>query len=162
MHPAVYEWVGKFATDEPVSVLDLGGRDVNGTCRPLFPNAAPYVVIDLIQAADVTIVGDAAKWNPNRRYDVVLSTEVFEHTSRWPEMCATARRALAPGGVFVVTCAGPGRAPHSGVDGEQVRDGEWYANVNPDDLELMLRMLGFSDVQVYEQGEDVWACGGGT
>jgi len=159
VHPAVFDWVGKFATDTAVNVLDIGGRDVNGTCRPLFPNAARYTVIDLIQGPGVDIVGDAAEWNPTRRFDVVLCTEVFEHAVRWPEVCATAKRALAPGGVFVVTCAGPGRAPHSGFDGETVRDGEWYENVAADDLELMLRRLCFDAVQVHDRDEDVWAAG---
>jgi len=159
VHPAVFDWVGKFATDTAVNVLDIGGRDVNGTCRPLFPNAARYTVIDLIQGPGVDIVGDAAEWNPPRRFDVVLCTEVFEHTARWPEMCATAKRALAPGGVFVVTCAGPGRHPHSGFDGEQVRPGEHYENVDPDVLATLLYWLRFDAVQIHDRGEDVWAAG---
>ena len=39
MHPEAMEWVAKHATGDPVSVLDLGGRYINGSPRELFPNA---------------------------------------------------------------------------------------------------------------------------
>jgi hypothetical protein len=35
---------------------------------------------------------------------------------------------------LILTCAGPGRPPHSGVDGGPLRPGEHYANPDPADL----------------------------
>jgi len=40
-------------------------------------------------------------------------------------------RMLEPGGMFVMTAAGPGRAPHSAVDGKGLQPGEHYANIDP-------------------------------
>lgn len=147
MHAEVLEWVRRYATTAPLVVLDIGGRDVNGTCQALFP-AADYTVLDIAPGSNVDIVADAASWVPEREYDLVLCTEVFEHTPTWPQICATAHKALKPGGLFVTTMAGPGRPPHSAVDGGwTLHPGEHYANIDPAELGAVLRSL-FRDVEV--------------
>jgi hypothetical protein len=148
VHPEAHEWVSRVATDEPITVLDIGGRDVNGTCRSLFPNA-DYTVLDIRPAENVDIVADAATWTPDREYDLMLCTEVFEHTEVWPAICMTAYKAVRAGGQFIVTCAGPGRPPHSAVDGRfALHPGEYYANVDPDELRAVLAECGFEDITV--------------
>jgi len=152
MHPEAMAWVARYATDEPVSVLDLGGRDINGSPRGLFPNATSYTVLDVQMAEGVDIAADAATWDPNgRRWDLVLATELFEHTDQWPAVCVTAYKALRPGGRFVVTTAAPGRPPHSGIDGGPLHFGEYYANVQPEQLREVLGAAGFTDVTVDTQ-----------
>lgn len=149
MHTEAMAWVAQHATADPVSVLDLGGRNINGTPRPLFPGATSYTVLDLLPGPGVDIVADAATWDPDgRRWDVAVCCEVCEHTSAWPQILQTAYQALRPGGNLIVTTAAPGRLPHSGIDGEQVRPGEWYANIDPGELKRVLTEHGFVDVQV--------------
>src|SRR5690242_21675018 len=85
MHEAVLNWVAQFRTDEDLAVLDIGGRDLNGSTRPLFPNANPYHVLDLRPGPNVDIVADAATWDFRSEqtrdgkwrgpYDLVLRTE---------------------------------------------------------------------------------------
>jgi hypothetical protein len=146
MHPEAYSWVERFKTFRRVAVLDIGGRDINGTVRNLFPNA-DYVALDIRAGDGVDIVADAASWTPDRAYDVVVCCEVFEHTNVWPEICATAFKALASGGMFIVTCAGPGRGAHSAVDGQfHLHPGEHYGNVTAAELERALIDGGFVDV----------------
>ena len=149
MHPEAFDWVTRHATDQPCSVLDIGGRNVNGSPRGLFPRADPYVTLDIEPGRDVQIVADAATWTPDREYDVVVCTEVFEHTASWPEICGTAFKALRPGGLIILTMAGPGRTPHSAFDGgPTLYAGEYYANVEAAHLQLVLESVGFSDVVV--------------
>jgi SAM-dependent methyltransferase len=141
-------WVERFATDAPISVLDLGGRNINGTPRPLFPHAA-YTALDISPGPGVDIVADAAAWDPgDSSWDLVLATELFEHTSDWPVICSVAYAALGPGGRFVVTTAAPGRPPHSGIDGGPLRWGEYYANVKAEDLRAALEDAGFTEIEV--------------
>lgn len=147
MHAEAYEWVARFGTTAPISVLDVGGRDINGTCRPLFP-AAEYVVLDALPGDNVNVVANAATWTPDREYDVVVCTEVFEHTPDWPAICATAYTACRPGGLFVATCAGPGRHPHSAIVEGPLQPGEHYANLRPVDLRQVLDGCGWRDVHV--------------
>lgn len=156
MHAQALEWVARFATDEPVRVLDIGGRDINGTPRVHFPNAA-YTVLDIRDAAGVDIIADAATWTPDAVWDVVVCTEVFEHADVWREICSTAHKACAAGGLFIATMAGPGRPAHSAIDGGTLRSGEYYANVGPGELRHVLESLGWRDVVVDQLAEDVRA-----
>lgn len=151
MHGEAYAWVAALATDDSVSVLDLGGRDINGNCRPLFPHA-DYTVLDIAPGPNVDIVADAATWVPDRAYDIVVCTEVFEHTAVWPQICHTAFKACTADGVLILTMAGPGRPAHSAVDGGwQLHPGEYYANVFPDKLRAVLEQVGWRDVVVDQQ-----------
>jgi hypothetical protein len=154
MHAEAYEWVAPYATAEPVKVLDIGGRNINGTVRTLFP-CADFTALDILPGEGVDIVADAATWTPDRAYDVVTCAEVFEHTDVWPQIVVTAHAALGPGGVFVATMAGPGRVPHSAFDGGPLQAGEYYDNVSPDDLERELKAAGFVDIVVDQHGPDV-------
>lgn len=149
MHAEALEWVARWATDKQVAVLDLGGRDINGSVRHLFGGADPYRVMDIRPGDGVDIVADAGTWTPDRSYDVVVCTEVFEHTANWPAICATAYTALRWGGVFVATMAGPGRPAHSAVDGAfRLYPGEYYGNVHPDTLRAVLRLCGWQDQDI--------------
>lgn len=156
MHAEAFEFIRRHATTEPVAVLDVGGRDINGTPRPLWPAADPYRILDIAPGPGVDIVADAATWTPDRLYDIAVCAEVFEHTDVWPQILKTTHGALRPGGLLILTMAGPGRAPHSAVDGGPIRDGEYYQNVDPDDLQWLLA-LGWRDVDVDVLGHDVRA-----
>jgi len=149
MHPEAHEWGARHATDKPVDVLDIGGRDVNGTGRDHFPNATTYTVLDIEAGPNVDIVADASTWDPKTRsYDYVVCYETFEHTDLWPAICQTAYRAVRPGGRFIVTTAAPGRPPHSGRDGNALQFGEYYANVDPAALQEALEAAGFVEITV--------------
>lgn len=144
MHPQAYRWLAHTIQAfglETATVVDLGGRDVNGTVHRLF-TTRPFV-IDIRPGDGVDVVADAADWKPDTEFGVALCTEVFEHTPRWPEIIATAHAALAPGGVLLATCASRDRPPHSAIDGGPLRDGEFYRNVSSD--ELTDALAGFSD-----------------
>ena len=151
MHAEAYMWIAMHSTVRPVRVLDIGGRDVNGSPRNLFPNATVYTCLDILPGDGVGIVADAGMWEPDAEWDYVLSAETFEHTANWAAICRTAYKACAPGGRFIVTTAGPGRPPHSGVDGFQLRRGEYYANVPARELERVLVETGWREITVDSQ-----------
>ena len=131
-------------------VLDVGGADVNGTVHATLRAAGLAArltwcidVLDIAEGEGVTIVGDATKeetWARIDRdaYDLVISTETFEHVQYWMSITAFVRDALKAGGWFVGTCASTGRRPH-GARGEHVPPfGEYYGNVTPDALVSVL------------------------
>lgn len=148
MHAEAFAWVVQHATQDGVTVLDIGGRNVNGSIRDLFPNATEYIAVDIREGDGVDVVADAATWVPDQEYDVVVSTETFEHTAVWPEICNTMFKALKPGGKLILTMAGPGRSEHSAVDGGPLRPGEYYGNVDPELLRHTLVSAGFRQVVV--------------
>lgn len=159
MHEQVLSWVGQFRTDEDLAVLDIGGRDLNGSTRPLFPNANPYHVLDLRPGPNVDIVADAAKWDFRSAgygpYDLVVTTETFEHAEHWPDIIATAWAILRPGGWLIFTCAGPGRPAHSGVEAVQNLIGdEWYGNVSAAEIRAVLEEQGWAEIETHQAGLD--------
>jgi len=155
VHREALEWVHENAPRDALTVLDIGGRDVNGSPRGLFEVAAAYRVVDRIPGPGVDVVADAATWTPDRAYDVVLCCEVFEHDEAWRLLITTAWEALRPDGLFVATMAGPGRESHSGIDGGTLRDGEYYANIEPTHLQKALARQGFGGIVMDQVGPDL-------
>jgi len=138
------------------SVLEIGGRDINGSIRDLF-DTTDYTALDVAAGDGVDIVADAADWRPDRTYECVVCCEVFEHTPRWQEILHTMASAMELGGTAIVTAASLDRAPHSAIDGGPLHDGEYYANVDPVDLANGMKNAGFSgQVAVHPRG-DVYA-----
>lgn len=135
-------------------MLEIGGRNINGSIRPLF--GADYTALDLAPGPGVDIVADAATWEPGETFDAVVCCEVLEHTPDAEAIVATMGKAVGPGGSLIITAACPDRAPHSAVDGGPLRPGEFYRNVDPTDLSRWLRAIGTCEVDVWLAG-DVYA-----
>jgi SAM-dependent methyltransferase len=155
MHKQAYDWVKRFATPAAIDVLDIGGRNINGSVRELYPGAVRYVAVDLHDGPGVDVVADVTTWDEPGTFDVVVCCEVLEHAPNWREIVRTAHDRLKPGGQFVMTCAGPGRAPHSGVDGGwKLHPGEHYGNVSERELEEVLAQTGWATFTTDVAGED--------
>lgn len=120
----------------PTKVVEVGSLDVNGSVRDLFAGAALYTGIDVRDGRGVDEVADGADYVPGYAPDVVLCLEVLEHVSeeKAEAIVANMVHMLEPGGLLVITAAGPDRAPH-GVDGGAVGPGETYRAVKVSELE---------------------------
>ncbi len=166
MHEGAFRFVCGVAMQlEPrVSVVELGSRTVagpwpySGPVRHLFPGAE-YIGVDAVDGPNVDAVDNAATWQPEPflPVDTVVCTETLEHTPEAGQICRNAWSLLQPGGVFIVTAAGVGRAPHSAVDGGQLRDGEYYHNVNREELGTWLAPFGFSLINTFSAPGDIYA-----
>jgi SAM-dependent methyltransferase len=154
------------------SVVELGARTVagdwpySGPVRPLF-NGADYVGVDIAHGPNVDVVGNAATYRPRsfldsgnvayRPVDTVVCCETLEHAPEADAICANAWKLLHPGGVFICTAAGEGRAPHSAVDGGPLRDGEFYRNVSREELRDWLKPFGFAMIDTFTTPGDIYA-----
>jgi len=147
MHEEARAYVEAHCTDERLAVLEIGGRWINGGVRDLFPNADPYVSLDIAEGPGVNIVANAATWEPDRTYDLIVCTEVFEHTPEWPAILSTMAAACRTGGRLVLTMAGPGRSPHGASGGGPVPE-EFYRNVPPGELAFELASRGWAGIEV--------------
>lgn len=158
MHAEVLEYVSQYASDRRLQVLDIGGRDVNGTPRHLFPHAR-YTSVDALAGRGVDLVGDVMAIDlPLGYYDVVLCLEVFEHCHYWREVVARAARLVRPGGRVVFTCAAEGRSTHSGVDGgPRLHQGEWYRNLRTWDLHDAMITAGLDKIHLVCESCDLRA-----
>lgn len=156
MHKAAYNWLRKWHDRRPVSVIEIGSRNINGTARDHWPNAN-WTGLDLYAGPGVDWVGDAMQYTPPEPVDRVICCEVFEHTSDWRWLIQRAATWLKPDGWILLTCAGPGRRPHSHHDGGQLRPGEHYQNVSASDLAEALMAAGFDLREVLQQNGDTYA-----
>lgn len=134
MHTAVREFIAAHAPNISGDMLEIGARDINGGVRDLFHPNSRWTGLDITAGDQVDIVADASTWEPPRNFDIVVCTEVLEHAERWREIVVTCFAALRPGGLLLLTCAGPGRAPHGQHGAHTPLPGEFYANVDPVEL----------------------------
>lgn len=140
MHLEAYQWLCHaldlvpYLLDTPRShwrVLEQGSRDVNGSPRTLIEPCARYIGVDIRPGRGVDVVANAADTTvlPGATFDLVVCTEVMEHTADAEGIVRNAHRLLAEGGVYLVTCAGPSRPPH-GADGGALAAGEYYGGIS--------------------------------
>ena len=156
MHHEVLEWVQRWVPAGPSKVLDCGGRDINGSPSYLFENAT-LEVVDLVEGPGVTWVGDILDYGNTDKFDVALYLEVAEHTPDWPLHIAHMKNLLDHRkGLLIFTAACYERAPHSASDGGPLQEAEYYLNVDPDLLSVILTR-NFAKHVIDVQGDDVRA-----
>lgn len=142
-------------------VIDIGSGDINGNNRSLFQNCE-YIGVDVIQAPNVDIVS-RAKDLPSTlsTFDVVISSECFEHDMQLYDTFQRIIELLKPDGLFLFTCAGIGRGEHgtlrtSPTDSYSLKqtDSTWYPNyyqnLSMDDIVKIIPLeTYFSEVHFY-------------
>lgn len=140
-------------------VLEIGSRAINGTVKEIFTDATKgggrYHGIDLKSGPGVNEVADGETWKLPKGFtlfDAVVCCEVFEHTSKVPEICRNVyENLLRPGGVFIVTCADPKREPHSAEGDGPPKRGEHYEGIHPLGLHMALYLAGFRSILFHPQ-----------
>lgn len=157
MHDAVLAYVGANIPAEHGRVLEFGSRDLNGSVRPLFADAAVYIGVDNIDGPSVDVEADAATVEVPGLFDVVVCCEVFEHVDDPTALAIVqnAHRHLMDGGTFIATMAGPGRAAHSAIAATGLMPGEFYRNVDEPTLRAWLSAAGFVDISIDIAGRDI-------
>ena len=88
-HREQREWceLVKYAHDEffvGTNVLDIGSLDINGNNRYLFEQCN-YTGIDIGEGKNVDVVCSGHLFESDDLFDVVISTECFEHDEYWEQ-----------------------------------------------------------------------------
>lgn len=161
MHLSAFRYIQATLVQQQIDpagkdVVEFGSYIVNGTIRPLFEDSV-YWGIDLRDGPGVDSVADGATYGKKESHDIVVSCEALEHYSNPEAVVANAARILKPGGYLLLTAASLLRAPH-GNDGNAVEPGEFYAGIDPKELESWLVEL-FDEYEVTENtaAGDVYA-----
>lgn len=154
MHPEAEDFIREKAEElGPFrSVVEIGGRNVNGSMRKYFPLAVErgdYTGLDLEDGPEVDVVIDAALWEPPEWVECVVCCEVLEHAENAEILVRRAAEWLQPRGVFLMTCAYPGRTEHSAHDGWDLREGEFYRNVDVPTFTGWAEHVGFRRINTF-------------
>lgn len=161
MHDAARSYIQKAVAEhigntEGLTVLEFGSYNVNGTVRDHF-YGSDFCGVDIRDGRGVDIVCDAAEFDGEERYDVVVSAETLEHAERPKEIIDRAWDSLKPGGLFILTAAAPERAPHNG-NGDPLQPGEeHYAGISKAELEAWLERWDVGDITHSPGDGDVYA-----
>jgi SAM-dependent methyltransferase len=95
------------------TVLDVGSGDINGNNRFLFDDTCEYHGNDVFNAPNVTIVSKTSALPfEDGKFDMIISTECFEHDPEYAQSWRKIYDMLKPGGLFAFTCASDGRPEH--------------------------------------------------
>jgi SAM-dependent methyltransferase len=94
------------------NVLDVGAGDINGNNRFLFDDCK-YEGNDVYNAPNITIISKTKDLPfQDECFDVIVSTECFEHDPEYNESILKIYKMLKPGGLLFFTCASTGRPEH--------------------------------------------------
>mgnify|MGYP003117678522 CR=1 FL=1 len=146
-------------------VLDVGSYDINGNNQYLFEKC-DYIGIDIKEGSNVNHVVKGHEYEgDDESFDTIISTECFEHDMYYEKTLKNIVRMLKPGGLFVFSCAGPGRLEHGTLrttpqdsavtllkadgDEELLNWQNYYKNLKEDDIKKAIDMSAFEQHQFY-------------
>lgn len=158
MHDSAYRDAAGFAAKYLAPgqhVLDLGSLDVNGTLRPIVVGAGcTYVGADIRPGKNVDIVlPHGSEWGisiADQRFDVVMSSQTFEHVLQPWETARAVFRVLRPNGLFYVCAPNTHKYHPYPVD---------CFRFFPEGLKAVLEWAGFTVFASYARGADTTAIG---
>jgi len=103
-------------------VLDIGGKDVNGSLRPFFEKKdMKYICVDMEEDSSVDIVVKPGEKLPfeNGSIDLIVSTSCFEHDPCFWITFKEMSRVIKLGGFIYVNA--PSNGPYHGYPGDNWR-----------------------------------------
>ena len=123
------------------NVLDIGSLDINGNNRYLFEQC-DYTGIDIGDGPNVDVVCSGHLFKSDDLFDVVISTECFEHDEYWEQTLKNViNNLLKDGGLFLFSCAAPGRPEH-GTKKTSPKNSpfttDYYRNLSEEDIRSVL------------------------
>jgi SAM-dependent methyltransferase len=128
------------------TVLDIGSADINGNNRFLFSNCE-YIGNDVIPYINVDIVCVTSELPFNHSsFDVIVSTECFEHDMQYPASLKKVTELLKEDGLFFFTCATTNRAEHgttrtdpsSSLTSQLESWQDYYKNLTVEDIKKVI------------------------
>lgn len=146
-------------------VLDCGSLDVNGNNKYLF-ESCEYTGIDIGEGKNVDVVSMIHRFKG--KFDVIISTECFEHDLYYKLSLQNIVRMLKDNGLFLFTCATEGRGEHGTLRKDSwtapflAEIPEWqnyYKNLTENDIREVINMEDFKECKFEINGEDLYFWG---
>lgn len=122
MHPTAMDngkrFFDTYLPAGPVTVVDLGSQDVNGSLKEVCPSTARYIGVDFVAGKGVDKILEDPYSLPfdDASVDFVVSSSVFEHSEMFWILYLEILRILKPAGLFYLNCPSNGEFHRWPVD----------------------------------------------
>ena len=102
-------------------VIEVGAYDVNGSLRPVIESMKPeeYIGVDIEMGPGVDMIvkgEDLVKTFGKESFDLVIATELLEHTKNWREVISNLKDICKKDGILLITTCAIGFKYHSYPD----------------------------------------------
>lgn len=90
-------------------IIEVGSRNVNGSIKPYIMNIGKpdqYIGIDMLEGESVDIICNAENMVEKfgkESFDIILSTETFEHIKDWKKAVSNVKNICNKGGLILIT-----------------------------------------------------------
>jgi SAM-dependent methyltransferase len=151
-----------------VNVCDIGSLDINGNNHYLFEDYS-YMGVDVGRGKNVNVVCSGHIFMPIglQKYDLVISTECFEHDMYWDKTINNVCENLVrPDGMFLFTCATTGRPEHGTLRSAPTDSpltssignewSEYYRNLTQEDIEAAIDLKKY--FKIWRFSTDMESC----
>ena len=119
-------------------VVDIGSLDINGNNKYLFQEHFEYVGVDVGKGKNVNVGSLGHEFKSTFKYDIVISSETFEHDQYWYKTILNCIDLTESGGLFTFTCASTGRPEHgtrkANLCDAPLLETDYYKNLTEDDV----------------------------
>lgn len=107
-----------FPETQPVTVLDIGSQNVNGSLKDACPPRFKYIGVDFVpgKGVDVVLTDPYALPFESGTADIVVSSSCFEHSEMFWVVFLEVMRVLKPRGLFYLNAPSNGMIHRYPVD----------------------------------------------
>ncbi len=146
--------------NEPLTIVDLGSCDYNGSYRPIF-DLKPwrYVGVDLSPGKNVDLVlREAYHWRElkSNSVDALISGQTFEHTEFVWETILEIARVLKPQGLCCIIAPATGDEHRYPVDCWRIYSDGFRALARYAGLEVLLAHTHWKESPLYGEESNKW------
>jgi SAM-dependent methyltransferase len=167
MHPSSYDRMAEFCRDylaarqgEPLTIVDLGSCDYNGSYRPIFAQKPwRYIGVDLTPGKNVDLLlREAYHWRElkSESVDVVVSGQTFEHTEFFWETILEIARVLKPSGLCCIIAPATGDEHRFPVDCWRFFSDGFRAIARYGGLEVLQAHTHWEELAKYDAESNKW------
>ena len=143
MHAEIFHWFKEILKKnhpelfDSEKILECGSLNINGTVKPFF-NYKEYIGVDWQPGREVTCVSliHEYKDKPDGYFDLIVSTEMFEHDPYWQKSLKRMVDLCGVGGSLILTMATGQREPHE-LDCAPINN--YYQNIVPSKFVRLLK-----------------------
>lgn len=117
MHKGIITFFNENVSEDEVKgkrIIEFGSRNINGSVRPVFEKygCEVYIGLDIIEGEGVDVICDVEKDIPFKDFDIVIATELLEHTKNWQKVVSNFKNVIKENGLFFLTTRSKGFPLH--------------------------------------------------